>query len=214
METIQKQTKSYSQNKEQEHILNYFGDFKGTFLDLGCNDGQTLSNTRALAELGWCGVLVDASPQVFPKLKKLYESEKKGCFYLYNCAIGSHNGNGTLYDSGELLKVGDRGLVSTLVEGEKKRFEKVLTYNDVEVKVYRWKTFLNRLTIKTFDFVSIDIEGKDLDVLKQMDIEALGVKCLCIEFNGNQEVKAEIDKIMTGFKIIYTSGENLLYARS
>ncbi len=117
-------------------------------------------------------------------------------------------------DSGELLKTGDRSLVSTLVPAEMERFKSVLKYEDVEVKVYRWKTFLNRLTLKTFDFISIDCEGLDIEILKQMDIEGLGVKCLCIEFNGNQEVKAEIDKIMTGFKIIYTSGENLLYARS
>lgn len=205
---------NYSQNLEQEAILKYFGDYKGTFLDLGSNDGVTLSNTRALAELGWCGVLVEPAPIAFRKLKSLYESEKKGCFYLYNCAIGISNGNAILHDSGSLLKSGDTSLVSTLVPAEKKRFESVLTYEEVEVKVYRWKTFLNRLTIKKFDFVSIDCEGLDLDILKQMDLDALEVKVLCIEFNGKQDLKAEIDKIMTGFNIIYTSGENLIYARS
>lgn len=204
---------NYSQNQEQEAILKHFGDYKGTFLDLGANDGFTLSNTRALAELGWCGVLVEPSPQAFPKLKKLYEEEKKGCFYLYNCAIGNNNGKGVLHDSGELLKTGDRALVSTMVKKETERFSKVVPYDEVEVKVYRWKTFYNRLTIKKFDFVSIDCEGLDLDILKQMDINALEVKCLCIEFNGNQTLKGEIDKIMEGFKIIYTSGENLIYAR-
>lgn len=203
---------NYSQNLEQEAIIKYFGDYKGTFLDLGSNDGVTLSNTRALSELGWCGVLVEPSPQAFPKLKKLYEEEKKGCFYLYNCAIGNNNGKGVLHDSGELLKTGDRALVSTMVKKETERFSKVVPYDEVEVKVYRWKTFYNRLTIKKFDFVSIDCEGLDIDILKQMDINALEVKCLCIEFNGNQTLKGDIDKIMTGFNIIYTSGENLIYA--
>lgn len=205
---------AFSQNQEEQHILKYFGEHKGTFLDIGSNDGITLSNTRALAELGWCGVLVEPSPKAFPKLKKLYEAEKKGCFYLYNCAIGNHNGNAVLHDSGELLKKGDSALVSTLVEKEKKRFEKVLTYEETEVKVYRWKTFFNRLSIKKFDFVSIDAEGMDLDILKQMDLNALEVKVLCIEFNGDQKLKSEIDALMQGFKIIYTSGENLIYARS
>jgi len=204
---------NYSQSNEQQHILKYFGDFKGSFLDLGANDGQTLSNTRALAELGWCGVLVEPSPKVFPKLKKLYEAEKKGCYYVYNCAIANSNGTHILHDSGELLKTGDRALVSTLVEAEKRRFEKVLTYEPVEVKTYRWKTFLNRLTIKTFEFISIDIEGLDLDVLKQMDLNALGTQLLCIEWNGNKEMKADLDIMMQGFKIIYTSGENLIYAK-
>lgn len=33
--------------------------FKGTFLDVGCNDPIHWSNTYALEELGWAGVLVD-----------------------------------------------------------------------------------------------------------------------------------------------------------
>lgn len=202
---------NYSQNQEQQHILNYFGDFKGAFLSVGENDGQTLSNVRALAELGWCGVMVEPAPLAYAKLKQLYSKEKKGCFYTYNCAIGDHNGKGTLFDSGTLLKSGDTSLVSTLIAEEKKRFESVLSYTPVEVDVYKWKTFLNRLTIKKFDFVSIDAEGFDMSILEQMDIT--DVKCLCIEFNGHETLKQRFTEIMQGFKIIYTSAENLLFAR-
>lgn len=202
----------YSQSQEEKFILEYFGVFKGTFLDLGSNDGVTLSNTRALAELGWCGCLVEPSPTAFYKLKRLYE-ETKGCFYTYNCAIGTHNGKAILHDSGSLLKTGDTSLVSTMVEEEKKRFERVLSYSPVEVKVFRWKTFLNRLTLKKFDFVSIDCEGLDAEILEQMDLDSLNVQCIAIEWNGKSELKERFDKKMEGFKIIYTSGENLIYGR-
>jgi FkbM family methyltransferase len=201
---------NYSQNQEQAAILKYFEGHIGTFLDLGANDGQTLSNTRALAELGWCGVLVEPSPIAFPKLKKLYESEKKGCYYLYNCAIGLSNGTVPLYESGTLLKTGDTALVSTLVKDETKRFASTVEYTDIECKVYRWKTFLNRLTIKKFDFISIDCEGLDADILDQIDVS--DVKCLCIEWNGHEELKQRFIQKMEGFKIIYTSGENLIFA--
>lgn len=200
----------YSQNEEEKHILNYFADHKGTFLSIGENDGETLSNVRALALKGWCGVMVEPSPKVFHKLKSLYE-QTQGCFYTYNCAIGINNGKAILNDSGELLKKGDRALVSTLVPDEMKRFEKVLAYDPVEVKVFRWKTFHNRLTLKQFDFVSIDAEGLDGDILEQMDVS--DIKCLCIEWNGVQELKKRFDAKMEGFRIIYTSGENLIYAR-
>lgn len=203
--------KNYSQNQEQSAILNYFGDFKGTFLSIGENDGQTLSNVRALAELGWCGVMVEPAPIAFAKLKQLYSSSTKGCFYLYDCAIGPKNGTATLWDSGALLKTGDTSLVSTLNPEEKKRFESVLNYTPVEVKVYKWKTFLNRLTIKKFDFVNIDCEGVDEAILEQMDVSE--VKCLCIEWNGHQYLKDKFSQKMEGFKIIYTSGENLIFAR-
>ena len=39
----------YSQNNEEQIILEYFKDFKGNLLDIGANDGVTLSNTRKLA---------------------------------------------------------------------------------------------------------------------------------------------------------------------
>lgn len=205
---------NYSQNQEQQAILNYFKDKpKGTFLSLGENDGQTLSNVRALALDGWCGVMVEPSPRAFARLKALYDGQKKGCFYLYDCAIGNNNGKATLHDSGELLKKGDVALVSTLVEDEKKRFQSVLSYEPVEVKVYRWLTFYNRLKIKTFKFITIDCEGLDCDILEQMDLDALGTELVCIEWNGNQPVKDRIDKKLAGFKVIYTSGENLIYAR-
>lgn len=202
---------NYSQNNEQEAILKYFGDFKGTFCDLGANDGQTLSNTRALAELGWCGILVDPSPAAFAKLENLYAKEKKGCFYLYNFAIGNFNGPGVLHDSGSLLKKGDSGLVSTLVPEEKKRFQHVLPYTEIDVKVFRWKTFLNRCKIKKFDFISIDCEGLDGDILEQIDISE--TMCICIEWNGKPELKERFSNYLKDFKIIYTSGENLIYAR-
>lgn len=201
---------NYSQSFEQDAILKYFGDFKGTFLDIGANDGITLSNTRALAELGWCGCLIEPAPVAYSKLKSLYESKKK-CIYTYNCAIGNHNGKGLLFDSGSLLKTGDTSLVSTLVEAETERFKSVLAYEPIEVKVFKWKTFYNRLYIKKFDFVSIDAEGFDAVILEQMDVSE--VKCLTIEWNGHENLKQQFSKKLEGFKIIYTSAENLIFAR-
>lgn len=202
-----------SQNQEEKYILDYFKDYEsGTFCSIGENNGETFSNVRALALTGkFCGVMVEPSPLAFSKLKALYEKEKKGCFYLYNCAVGTHNGRAILHDSGSLLKTGDTGLVSTLVPEEKKRFESVLTYEPVEVKVYRWKTLLNRFTIKKFDCISIDAEGFDSEILDQMDVT--DVKLLVIEWNGHQYLKDKFSQKMEGFKIIYTSGENLIFAR-
>ena len=58
----------FSQWGEQTHILQYFGPRTGRFLDLGAHDGVHLSNTRALALLGWQGVLVEADPERFVQL--------------------------------------------------------------------------------------------------------------------------------------------------
>lgn len=214
----------YSQNLEETYILNYFdkatkqvtpprwivrGDMRPTFIDIGANDGITLSNTRALVELGSKGVFVEPSPKSFGRLKENYKGLKG--FYFYNVAIGDHNGKAILQESSSLLSTSDIGLVSTFDASEMQRFKSVCTYEPVEVKMFKWKTFLNRLKIKQFDFISLDVEGYEKFILPEFDLST--VSCLCIEWNSKPELKVEYDKYLEGFKIIYTSGENLLYAR-
>lgn len=201
---------SYSQNKEQDVILEYFHDFKGCFIDIGANDGSTFSNTRALAELGWDGVLVEPSPKAFKKLKKLYQTIP-GEFYLFDVALGTSDGKVTFYESGNLVGPDDVALVSSLLETETKRFDKVTSYSKIEVKCFTWNTFVKRLQIPHFDFISIDIEGLEIDVLRQIDLSK--TKMVCIETNGDMLKKLELTKILPDFKIIYTSGENLIFAR-
>jgi hypothetical protein len=107
-----------------------------------------------------------------------------------------------LQTSSSLLKKGDMGLVSTFHGSEMDRFKSVVTYEPVEVKTFKWKTAINRWQIKKFDFISMDIEG-DLSE----------TKLVCIEFNGKQDLKTEYEKYLSGFKLLYTSGENLIYGR-
>ena len=200
----------YSQNEEEKHILNYFNGKKGNFLDIGANDGITLSNTRALFDTGnWNGVFIEPSPEAFKKLKQNYRAI--GGSYFYNFALGTHNGEMDFYDSGNHLNKGDTGLLSTASEEDYNKWRGVTQFTQIKVKVFRYKTFLNRVKIKEFDFISCDAEGFDLAILKQIDLRS--TSCICVEWNSKQELKNEFDKLMIGFKIIYTSVENLIYAR-
>lgn len=207
----------HSQNSEEKFILEYFGDFVGTFLDLGSNDGITFSNTRALALRKWRGIFVDASPKAMERCKTLYNGHKG--YYFYTVAIAEHNGKGVLQESGPLCSPTDMGLVSSMSLDEVKRWSthnvpgqgRGVKFDPIEVKTFRWKTFYNRLKIKKFDFVSIDCESQDLQILSQMDLT--DVKCICLEWNGKQDLKLEFEKYLNGFRVIYTSGENLLFAR-
>jgi len=202
----------YSQNNEEQHILEYFKSRTGTFLDLGCNDCKTFSNTRALFELGWKGVLVDPSPDAIAMCRQLYNGHKG--VHIYEFAISSHNGKKMLKHSGTLLNSGDKGLVSTFYDEEVARFAKTVPYTPIEVKTFRWKTFLNRLKsikMQEFDFISIDCEGSDLDILSQIDLSKTSL--ICLEWNGKPDLKKAFEEYLQGFKLIYTSGENLLYGR-
>lgn len=195
---------NYSQNNEQQVILDYFKGQTGIFLDVGANDGVTYSNTRALAELGWGGVCVEPSPTAFLKLKELYQKTPR--VYTYNFALGITNDNVKMWDSGSHIG-NDHGLLSTLIEDEKERWPNQ-KYEEISVKCFRWKTFLNRLKYKEFDMISIDVEGMELQILEQIDLRK--VKLACVEWNGKN--KDKFDELFKGFKVIYTSGENLIYA--
>lgn len=202
---------NYSQNNEQEVILNYFNGRKGVFIDIGANDGITLSNTRALAEMGWKGVLIDASPKAFERLVNNYKSLLANGYEFHHCALSSTDGRIILNDSSQLISPGDIALVSTVHQHEMDRFKSVVQYEPVEVASVKWETLIKASSFKHFDFISIDIEGCELDVLPKIDLSQ--TQMLCIEWNGKQELKFEYEKYLAGFSLIYTSGENLIYVR-
>jgi len=196
----------YSQNNEEQLILDYFGPvFKGTCLDLGANDGETLSNTRACIERGWKGVMVDASTEMCDKLRR-FDVE------VHNVAMGNTDGFLTFYESGEHLGKGDRSLVSTIVASEMDRWTNE-TFTPVTVECITFATLLNRSEFKTFDLISIDIEGMDLDVLTQMDLTALGCKMLIVEFNGKYQLDFDWYCAVHGMKLYAKNAENLIYVK-
>jgi len=70
--------KSYSQ-AAQDLFVNYLHPSVGTFLDIGASHPTELSNTCALEQLGWHGLLVDNDPNAFARLVK----ERRGpCLFV------------------------------------------------------------------------------------------------------------------------------------
>lgn len=207
----------WSQNKEEEYILNYFGDRIGTFIDIGCNDCITFSNTRALSLKGWKGVFVDPSSEAITRCRELYKGRKGS--YIYGYAIGAphpitgkpFNGKVVLNDSGSIINGKDLGLVSTFYQNEMDRFKRITNYTPIEVSTFKWKTFINRLSIREFDFISIDVEGCELNILPDIDLSKTDL--ICLEWNEKDNLKKDFEHYLDGFKLIYTSGENLLYGR-
>jgi len=201
----------YSQNNEEQIIQRYFGTYKGTFLDIGANDGMTLSNTFALANSGWKGTLVEASPAAFERLQLTYKSMVG--YSLINTAVGGHNGKIILHESGEHLGTGDTSLVSTTKESERDRWVDHV-FNDVTVSCCTFNVLLGLSDHKKFGFISMDIEGMELEVLPQMDLKALGCRMMCVEFNGKEQEKYDAIVVPQGYKLIHKNGENLIYAEN
>jgi|HubBroStandDraft_2_1064218.scaffolds.fasta_scaffold184489_2 FkbM family methyltransferase len=204
----------YSQSNEQDFVLSYFEDQKGVFLDIGANDGQTLSNSFALVENNWVGVCVEASPKAFDRLLKLHGLQSGNGIQLINVAVGSYDGEIELNESGELLGMGDVSLVSSTRHDEMDRWASInMPYDKVTVPCVTFKTLLERSLYPYFDFLTIDIEGMEPEVVPQINFTELGVKMAIIEWNGKN---AELyDGLLSdhGLNLIHTNFENRIYCR-
>lgn len=196
--------KDYSQNGEQKIILEYFGDFVGVLLDIGANDGVTLSNSRALIEKGWIAHLVEPSPSAFKMLIETSEDDA----YLFNFAIGTYTGKATFYESGAHLGTGDTALLSSLKQDETKRWKKE-TFTPIEVDVFRYED--TPFYGMKFDFITIDAEGMDYEILIQIDLT--DTKMVCVEFNGKNAGDFIGYCAKYGLQQVWNSHENLIFAR-
>ncbi len=130
----------YSQNNEADLIDAYFSEDRtwGVFADLGCNDMVTLSNTYHLLRRGWAGLLVEASPKAIDRLYGNVLPYRKQV-YIFEGAIGDHNGEIEFYESGELLGQNDVSLVSSTKEDELKRWESIkMSFEKIKVQSYTW----------------------------------------------------------------------------
>jgi FkbM family methyltransferase len=190
----------YSQNKEQEHILRYFDGRTGTFLDLGANDGKTFSNTYALAQLGWRGMCVDASPKAFKALQETHKGNDR--VLCLNLALANECGPVTLHEASDTL-------LSSLDPQQRETWKSYnLGWDAVQVQGVTFDVLMDG--IRRFEFISMDIEGMDIDILKQINLDAYGVQLLCIEHGGRQ---AEIMDICKGWQVLYYGDINLILSR-
>ena len=201
----------YSQNNEQQLIAEYFHGFIGSFLEVGSNNGITLSNCYQLSLDGWGGLCIEPSPKVWNELLKNHlEHPKVQCL---NVAIGDENKMVVLHDSESILKSGDRALVSTIEESDYQRWNKHTRFDDVNVELIDFETMMELSEIKTFDLISIDAEGFDYKILKQIDLNKIGCKMLVVEWNGKDKTLYQLYCESFGMKLHAENGENLIFVR-
>lgn len=207
----------YSQKREDDFIWNYFKDKEiGNLLDIGANDGRLFSNSLLLIEKGWGGVLVEPSLRAFEKLQKFHNGNPK--IILCQGVITDHDGMCIFHESGA-IRVRNRppnvGLASTIHDDCLPYWKnQKVKFNSYEVPCLSFKTFFEQSPVKKFDFVTIDAEGEDYNILKQIDLNKLGCQLLCVEY----------DKIVTeddftelicpqGFRKLMKTEVNLIFGK-
>lgn len=186
----------YSQQGEDLFLLRHLINKKcptGVFVEVGALDGIKFSNTGFLEqELCFSGILIVPTPHFY----RLEQTRHK-CICV-NKAI-SDTRKKVLFKEDWARS----GIVHTLPdEYIKKQFHEKNTI------VYELETvplceILKDHKIEYIDFMSIDVEGGELDVLRSMDWD-IPVYVICIELDGENEEKDEAcRKILTrnGFKL-------------
>lgn len=197
---------SYTQNDEEEVILKYFGSDVGHLTDIGANDGVTFSNSRELILRGWSADLIEPSPLALKRLEKLYADHPKVSIYPY--AITDKPGPIILHESDS--HHGDNvALLSTVDPNEIKRWKGTQQFTPVEVQGKTWRN----LSIRPGRFVSIDAEGLDYMILRQIPLTR--VDLVCVEYNADMKELMKMTAVCKayGLKLIHKNFENAIFAR-
>ena len=75
---MHKNNSKYSQSGQDAYVISHFKNKRnGTFIDIGANDGISLSNTYYLEkELGWSGICFEPIPDIFSRMDKVRNCTK------------------------------------------------------------------------------------------------------------------------------------------
>ncbi|OHB57734.1 MAG: hypothetical protein A2173_03810 [Planctomycetes bacterium RBG_13_44_8b] len=193
---------SFSQNDEDWIIRRHFKDVcHGRFLDIGAGDGVTFSNTKILYDMGWNGVAVAPSPNFMSALKENFSCQR---VKYVQSALTDKDGPVEMYHTPDFT--------STLSESHRAKWENITKYTKISVEGISWSTLLNQHG-NDFDFVNIDTEGTNIEILKNMpNIYKEKVKMFCVEFDN--QITAVRDLLCPyGYKVIHTTGENVILSK-
>lgn len=190
----------YSQNGEQRHILECVPGH-GQFLDIGAWNAEDKSNTRALFERGWSGVLVEPSPGPARGLIAAYG----GCQYVsVVCAAVARE------RSLVRMQITDDAL-STTEQGNYEAWESQGGYfGSCYVPTVTIKDLINQFG--AFHFVNIDTEGTSVDLLHALLETPMDPQCICVEYDKRLEEAVQLG-LSRGYRIVDANGTNLILAR-
>ena len=172
---------TYSQNKEDLFINSYFKDkVKGFYLDVGCYHPIKYSNTALLHNRGWQGINIDMSQTSIDFFNILRKKDKNICAAISN-------------ESKEAIQYVDRPFspINTLVKEFSDTASKKISFNKYSEKIihtYKFNQIVKdqKLKFEQIDFLNIDVEAHDFEVLEGIDLMAYKIKLICIEMFDSQ----------------------------
>ena len=198
----------YSSQSGQDKFINSF-IFKniknGFFVEIGAYDGVLGSNCLFFERyLGWDGIAVEPSPSQFNLLKN---NRKCRCI---NKAISNKK---------EVIEFVDVIEGKTQMSGINKDFySSTLEYLNKDQR-----TKFNKINIETstfsevladtfhIDYLSIDVEGYEKDILESIDFNKYKVKVLSVENNKPKDINLNSILFKYGFMYLDNVGNDEIY---
>ena len=204
MRPINFKTKEVSQFKnppdnEQSLIREFFENKRdGYYVEVGANHPTAGSQTWHLEELGWKGLLIEPLPRYFELLTK----GRKGTVVQYACSSPeNHNkvlrllvaegGHSTL--NADPVALGTQG--EQTIEVTCKTLDSILEQNNAPTG---------------FDFISIDIEGHEMEMFRGFSLSKWKPKLVLLEDHVTDHRKHN-HMISNGYQLILRTGLNSWY---
>lgn len=183
----------YHSQSGQDAFLkeNYFANKKsGVFVDIGAHDGVTFSDTCTFEqEQGWTGLCIEPNPDIFPLLQK-----NRKCTCIQGC-IAPTSGkakflkiipkkNQSPTDHIEMLS----GIPEKYDHRHLMRIQRELAAADgnvdlIEVQCYTLNELLEKNKISHIDFLTIDTEGGEYEILSSIDFSRFQIDVITVEDN-------------------------------
>jgi len=198
---------SYAQNFEDVMLWRALKHIdQGFYIDVGANDPDQESVTKAFYERGWRGINVEPAPQWFERLEKARPRDVN-----LQLALGAEPGAITFYE------IPDTGL-STVEKKFAERHEAERGYQsrELRVKMDTLSRVCERFHLAPIHFLKIDVEGAEKAVLQGADFRKMRPWIILVEAtlpNSLEEAYSDWEPLLlnTGYEYAYFDGLNRFY---
>ncbi|MEJ7627566.1 MAG: FkbM family methyltransferase [Ferruginibacter sp.] len=199
--------KYYSQHGE-DFILNkiFKNKKKGFFVEIGCLDGIEFSNSYFFEKKGWNGICLEAHNDFIGALKKNRPGSQ-----IVHCAVGEKNMDEVIFYANRI------GSLSTLDKSQEERWVKNYReyfdgFVEQKVQMRTLNSVFKELQVTKIDFISLDIEGYEIEALQGLDLEKFKPNIFVIEYKDDDHKKG-LEEILfkNGYFFIGLLGCNLFY---
>jgi FkbM family methyltransferase len=145
-----------------------FGDRRGYFVEVGANDPRERSQTWHLEQAGWTGLLIEPQPDLANKLRAMRSAK------VFEVACSAPE------NAGRTLPLHVAGPLSAL--NRERMAPGASPENVIRVPIRTLNSVFGEARApEGFDFLSIDVEGHEIEVLRGFDITRWRPKLILLE---------------------------------